>query len=243
MSASTGLDSARAIVVGGAGGIGSVIVRKLVAAGARVGVLDLTEPRGPLGEVHRGRIDLANATSIVAAFEAAVAALDGLDILVNAAGILRMASAIDTTAEDWDRVMSVNARGAFLVLQEAGRRMVETGHGSIISIASMAAKIGGEEEIAYAASKAAVVAMTRVAALEWGPLGVRVNCVCPGYIPTEMGADTRTPEDVVRWSALSPLGRLGEPEEVADVITFLASQDARYLTGQAINVTGGMVMH
>jgi 3-oxoacyl-[acyl-carrier protein] reductase len=107
----------------------------------------------------------------------------------------------------------------------------------------MGGKTGGAGQAHYAASKAAVIALTRAAAAELGPHGIRVNCVCPGYVPTEMGAATRTPEKIETWSAMSPLGRLGEPEDVAGVVAFLASDDARYLTGQAVNVTGGMITH
>jgi 3-oxoacyl-[acyl-carrier protein] reductase len=109
-------------------------------------------------------------------------------------------------------------------------------------MASMAAKRGTAGEAAYAASKAAVVALTRVAALELGPSGITVNAVCPGYVLTDLGADTRTEDDEVRWAAMSPLGRLADPDDIAGVVEFLASDDAAYLTGQAVNVTGGMCM-
>jgi NAD(P)-dependent dehydrogenase (short-subunit alcohol dehydrogenase family) len=105
----------------------------------------------------------------------------------------------------------------------------------------MAAKKGTAGEAAYAASKAAVVALTRIAALEFGPGGITVNCICPGYVLTEMGAATRTDADVATWAAASPLGRCTTPEEVADLVAFLASDAARGMTGQAINITAGMV--
>ncbi|BDZ48427.1 hypothetical protein GCM10025867_06680 [Frondihabitans sucicola] len=128
-------------------------------------------------------------------------------------------------------------------MQAAARTMIAAGGGGkIINLASMAAKKGGAGEGAYPASKAAVVALTRVAALEWGEHGINVNCLCPGYVLTEMGAATRTDEMVASWSALSPLGRCASPADVAGVALFLATPDADYLTGQAINVTGGMVM-
>jgi NAD(P)-dependent dehydrogenase (short-subunit alcohol dehydrogenase family) len=129
-------------------------------------------------------------------------------------------------------------------MQTAARHWIGAGRaGRIINLASMAAKKGGANEAHYAASKSAVVALTRAAALEWGCHGITANALCPGYILTDMGAATRTEADVELWSSWSPLGRLGEPSDVAGVALFLASSDSDYLTGQAINVTGGMVMH
>jgi 3-oxoacyl-[acyl-carrier protein] reductase len=115
--------------------------------------------------------------------------------------------------------------------------------GAIVNMASMGGKIGSPNQAHYASSKAAVIGLTRVSAMELGCHGIRVNCICPGYVLTEMGAATRTPEMVASWSALSPLGRCAEPDEVAAMAVFLASDEARYCTGQAMNVSGGMVMH
>jgi 3-oxoacyl-[acyl-carrier protein] reductase len=141
-------------------------------------------------------------------------------------------------------MFSINTRAMLTTMQVAVRRMIaDATPGRIINLASMAAKKGGANEGHYAASKAAVVALTRSAALEWGCHGITANALCPGYILTDMGAATRTDADVATWSTYSPLGRLGEPDDVAGVAAFLASADASYLTGQAINVTGGMVMH
>ncbi len=110
-------------------------------------------------------------------------------------------------------------------------------------MASMGGKVGSPNQAHYAASKAAVISLTRVAAMELGPHGITVNCLCPGYVLTEMGAATRTPEMVAAWSATSPLGRCAEPSDVAGMALFLASPESDYCTGQAFNVTGGMVMH
>jgi len=115
--------------------------------------------------------------------------------------------------------------------------------GAIVNMASMGGKLGEPGQAHYAASKAAVISLTRVAAMELGPHGIRVNCICPGYVLTEMGAATRTAEMVDGWSARSPLGRCADPDDVAAMALFLASDDARYCTGQAMNVSGGMVMH
>ena len=162
-------------------------------------------------------------------------------VLVNDAGVFVKASIVDMTAEVFDHVMAVNARAVLLTMAQLAPMLQQSGRGAVINIASMAAKKGTAGEAAYAASKAAVVALTRIAALEFGSAGVTVNAVCPGYVLTEMGAATRTEADVATWSAGSPLGRCTTPEEVAELVAFLASDAARGMTGQAINITAGML--
>ncbi|SMG43299.1 SDR family NAD(P)-dependent oxidoreductase [Agreia pratensis] len=243
--------STRVVVVGGGGGIGSRIAERFIDEGARAIVLDL--PRGDSSresdaETEPARrilhCDLVDVASVEAAFAAARAELGGIDVLVNSAGILARGSLLDLTPERWDLVMDVNARGTLFAMQHAARAMIEQGTGgTIVNIASMAAKAGGADEGAYAASKAAVVGLTRAAALEWGEHQIRVNSLLPGYVLTDMGKDTRTDEDVATWSKKSPLGRLGTPDDVAGFALFLASTDGEYLTGQSFNVTGGMIMH
>ena len=233
------------LVIGGAGGIGDGVVARFLAAGERVVVIDRAPVTGENAAAITGEFlcDVADAVAFVDAIGAAEDLLGGIDAAVNCAGILRISTVADTTLEEWDLVQAVNARASFVAIREIGVRMLAAGGGSIVTIASMAAKHGGHEEIASAASKAAVVAMTRVAALEWGRQGVRVNAVCPGYIPTRMGADSRTAEDVARWESQTSLGRLGTPQDVADVVHFLSGPESAYMTGQALNITGGMVMH
>ena len=173
-----------------------------------------------------------------------VAALGGVDVLINNAGILRLTPLLDITVDEWDLVMAVNTRAMLVTTQIAARSMIDAGHGGrIVNMASMAAKQAAADQAHYAASKAAVVALTQAAAVELGPHGITVNAICPGYVLTEMGAATRTPEMVAAWSASSPLGRCAEPDDVARMALFLASGEADYCTGQAFNVTGGMVMH
>jgi NAD(P)-dependent dehydrogenase (short-subunit alcohol dehydrogenase family) len=237
----------RVVVTGGARGIGGEIARRFASEGARVAVLDLLADRGAElcasigGSFHR--VDLQDPAQTAAAMGDAIDALGGVDVLVNSAGILRFSSLLDLTVDDWDTTFAVNARAMLTTMQAAARFFIEAGiGGKIINLASMAAKKGGAGEGAYAASKSAVVALTRVAALEWGEHGITVNCLCPGYVLTEMGAATRTDELIASWSALSPLGRLASPSDVAGVALFLATPDAAYMTGQSINVTGGMVM-
>ena len=164
-------------------------------------------------------------------------------LVVNNAGVFSKTPLLEMTLEEWDRVQAVNVRSMVVVIQALAPAMVAAGGGGrIVNVASMAAKLGTPGEAAYAASKAAVVALSRIAAMELGPHGVTVNAVCPGYVLTEMGAGTRTADQIAAWTAKSPLGRLGDPGDVASAVAFLASDDGSYMTGQAINVTGGMCM-
>lgn len=234
--------SQRVIVTGGSGGIGAAIVQRFVDDGARVAVLDRRAPADPAASAFIA-VDLRDPLDTRRAVGEAVDALGGIDVLVNCAGIFQHTALLDISVDDWDRVIDINARATLITMQAVAPTMLEARRGSIVNIASMAAKHGGGGEAHYAASKAAVVALTRAGAQEWGCHGVTVNAVCPGYVLTEMGADTRSEADVAAWSAKSPLGRLGIPEDVAGVTHFLASPAGGYLTGQAINVTGGMIMH
>jgi NAD(P)-dependent dehydrogenase (short-subunit alcohol dehydrogenase family) len=242
------LHSKRIVVTGGARGIGGEIARRFSAEGADVAVLDLLADQGAElcasigGSYHQ--VDLQDPDDTAAAMASALETLGGVDVLVNSAGILRFSPLLDVTVGDWDTVFAINTRAMLTTMQSAARAMIASGSpGKIINLASMAAKKGGAGEGAYAASKSGVVSLTRVAALEWGEHGINVNCLCPGYVLTKMGAATRTDEMVAEWSALSPLGRVASADDVASVALFLASADSDYLTGQAINVTGGMVMH
>jgi len=238
----------RVVITGGARGIGGAIARRFAAEGARVAILDRLAVEGAeLADAIGARfleVDLLDAAGAASATGQAIDDLGGVDVLVNCAGILHPVPLLELSVEDWNATFSINARAMLTTMQLAARSMIAAGHGgTMINLASMAAKTGGAGEGAYPASKAAVVALTRVAALEWGEHGITANSLCPGYILTEMGAETRTQDDIDRWCSYSPLGRLGEPDDVASVALFLASSESDYLTGQAINVTGGMVMH
>lgn len=242
------LSGSRVVVTGGARGIGGAIAARLAVEGADVCILDRLVPEGTAhADAIGGRfieVDLLKPDDITRAMDEALTSLGGVDVLVNSAGIFKLIPLLDITVEDWNTMFSINTRAMLTTMQSAVRSMIDAGHGgSIINLASMAAKKGGAMEGHYAASKAAVVALTRAAALEWGEHGIRANSICPGYILTEMGAATRTEEQIAEWTSYSPLGRLGEPADVANLALFLASSEASYLTGQALNVTGGMVMH
>jgi 3-oxoacyl-[acyl-carrier protein] reductase len=220
----------------------------MASEGALVSVLDRLVPEGTAVAARIGgsfhEVDLLDADQTAAVTTQAIDALGGIDVLVNSAGILRFSSLLDLDLKNWDDTFAINTRAMLITMQLAAKRMIAAGTGGkVINVASMAAKKGGAGEGAYPASKSAVVALTRVAALEWGQHGITANSICPGFILTEMGADTRTPEKVAEWSSWSPLGRLGHAQDVSGVAAFLASRDADYLTGQAINVTGGMIMH
>ena len=240
-----GLQGRRCLVTGAAAGIGRRIAARLAEEGMRATLLDV-DPA--VEDVARSMaassivVDLADVSET-----RRVLAGDGQNgpywLVVNNAGIFSKAPLLEMTLEEWERVQRVNVRSMVVVMQELVPAMISAGTGGrIVNVASMAAKLGTPGEAAYAASKAAVVALSRIAAMEFGPHRVTVNAVCPGYVLTEMGADTRTEEQVAAWTAKSPLGRLGDPDDVASAVAFLASDDGSYMTGQAINVTGGMCM-
>ena len=237
----------RAVITGAAQGIGAEIARTYRREGAELVLLDRAADTvgafaGSLG-AHSVPVDLADAAATAAAVEQAIGLLGGIDILVNNAGIMSMAPLLELTVENWDLTFDVNVRAMFVTTQVAGRAMVAQGHGTIVNMSSMGAKLGSPNQAHYAASKAAVMSLTRVAAMEFGPHNITVNCICPGYVLTELGAATRTAAMVQAWSDKSPLGRLAETSDVANMALFLASDDASYCTGQAMNVSGGMVMH
>ncbi|MEO8265901.1 MAG: SDR family NAD(P)-dependent oxidoreductase [Ilumatobacteraceae bacterium] len=241
------LDGRRALITGAARGIGAEIARSFRREGADLALLDIDAERlvsmGTEVDASVYGVDLADARATVAVVEQAIAELGGVDILVNNAGILKMAPLLEIDPTDWDQTFAVNVRAMLVTIQVAAKAMIPNGHGSIVNMASMGGKVGDPNQAHYAASKAAVISLTQVAAKELGPYGITVNCICPGYVLTEMGAATRTEEMVREWSSKSPLGRLAEPSDVANMALFLASDEASYCTGQAMNVTGGMVMH
>lgn len=235
----------RVVITGAARGIGESIASSFARLGDRLALIDvdadLDATADRLDAVAIG-CDLAEPDQARDAMSTAIGKLGGIDVLVNNAGIFEIVPLLDIEVEAWDRMFDVNTRAMLLTMQGAAVAMRDAGTGGrIINMASMGGKDGAAGQSHYAASKAAVISLTQVAAKEFGPFGVTVNALCPGYVLTEMGADTRTDEMVASWSALSPLGRCGTPDDVANFAVFLASPGADYLTGQAFNVTGGMI--
>ena len=239
------------LITGGGGGIGRACALLFAAEGANVAVSDLRleAARAVAAEVERAgaralavRTDVTDPADVGRLFEEATAALGGLDVLVNGAGIFQSKPIDDMSAEEWDRVLDVNLKGVFLCSQAALGHMKPRHRGAIVSIASLAGQVGGLHAGAnYAASKAGVSALTKSLAKNAGASGVRVNCVNPGPIETAMTEDW-PPEVLAGLARSTPLGRLGRAEEVASVIVFLASDAASFVHGAHVDINGGIHM-
>jgi meso-butanediol dehydrogenase/(S,S)-butanediol dehydrogenase/diacetyl reductase len=256
------LEGQVAIVTGAGRGIGRATALELAGMGAAIVVAELDKgiAERTAGEVRAtGRAalvvptDVTSRASLATMVERTLSELGRIDILVNNAGIYRAAATLDVTEEHWDAVMNINARAVFFASQAVLRAMIARRRGAIISLASLAGKIGSRTNLPYNASKAAVISITKSLALAHAADGIRVNCVCPGFVETDMwtvvareqgGLLGISPESfTAQRLGQIPLGRMERPEDVAHVIGFLASSKAGYMTGQAINVTGGVIMH
>jgi 3-oxoacyl-[acyl-carrier protein] reductase len=229
------LHGRRALVTGGAGGIGRAIAQAFAAEGAEVVVADVAP------DPFAVRADVADEAQVLALFRTVEERLGGLDILVNNAGILIEKPLLETTAAEFDRLIGVNLRGAFLVGREALRLMSRDGAGRVINIASELAYIGRANCSVYCASKGAILALTRSWAREFAP-GILVNAIAPGPTDTPMLGPDSTPPETLAKEAQIPLGRIGRPEEIAAAAVFLAGPGATFMTGQCISPNGGAVM-
>lgn len=247
------LDGRVALVTGAARGIGAATATRLAAEGAAVALADLDEAQAQAtalqidasGERVLGiGCDVADSAQVQQMVDRTVERLGRLDILVNNAGITRDNLLFKMSEDDWEAVIGVHLRGAFLCARAAQKPMVDQKYGRIISLSSVSA-LGNRGQVNYSAAKAGIQGLTRTLAIELGPFGVTANAVAPGFIDTEMTRATAqrlgiTPEQAQAGAAARiPLRRVGQPSEVASVIAFLASDDASYVSGQIIYVNGG----
>ena len=242
------LDGQRAVVTGGGSGIGRATCRRMAEEGARVAVLDVDLDSAKAvateitGTAHGA--DVTDPDGLRSAVDEAAAAMDGLTIMFNNAGTGGMAPLAEWDPAEWDRLVRVNLTGVYLGFRAAVPHLRESGGGSIVSTASISGTRPAAGEAPYSAAKAGVAAITASAALEYGP-SIRVNAVSPGMIVTKLTEPLLGffPAEADRYERTTPLGRMGQPEDVADVVVFLCSDLARFITGVNLVVDGGMTLH
>ena len=248
------LEGKIALVTGAGSGIGREAARRFAAEGASVMAADLVAEKahetaalieGDGGRALATGADVTRGADIDAAVGRVLAELGGIDVVVNNAGITIVGAAHEMEEDDWDRELAINLKSVYLVSKAVWPHLRARGGGSIVSTASIAGLWAIPDDAAYCASKAAVVMLTKCMALDGAKDGIRVNCVCPGFIQTPMidgyFADQPDPDAARRFAVgLHPLGRLGEPRDIADGFVYLASDDARWVTGTALVVDGGL---
>lgn len=242
------LEGRVAVVTGASRGIGLATARELAAGGARVAMIarDVGRAEGAAAQIteERGRgfgCDVNDLQQIGEVVELIEGEYGSIDILVNNAGVVRDKLLIRTRDEDWDEVLGTNLRGTFRMTRAVLKGMIRKHSGVIINISSVAGLVGNPGQTTYAAAKAGIIGFTKSLAREMAPRGIRANVVAPGFITTQMTSELSRQ---ARENLLSmiPMGRLGEPEDVAPIVRFLAGPGGRYMTGQVIVVDGGMVM-
>jgi NAD(P)-dependent dehydrogenase (short-subunit alcohol dehydrogenase family) len=243
-------DGKAAVVTGAGKGIGRAVAELLVARGAKVAVVDVDSSAAETVAKQVGGVaieaDVSDASAAQRSVARAFEALGRIDVLVCSAGIQRYGNVVETPEAVWDEVLGVNLKGAYLMAKHCVPHLVATGAGAIVNVASVQAFAAQRGVAAYSASKGGLVALTRAMAIDHAPV-VRANCVCPGSVDTpmlrhaaELFADD--PEEAIRdWGAMHPLGRTAQPEEIAEVVAFLASPAASFITGSAILADGGLL--
>ena len=240
-----------AIITGGAGGIGKQTAVRLGQSGARVCITDISAPAVSAAEAELSALgidvigtvsDVSDRASVADAVARCKEVFNTVHILVNCAGIYRDRLFKDMLDSEWQQTIDINLGGTYNCCREVVNIMIGNGYGKIVSLTSQAGISGSIMHAHYAASKAGIIGLTCTLARELAPFSINVNCVAPGIVETNM---TRgyTPERREMFQSKIPLGRFGTPDEVARVIVFLASDDAGYMTGQTVNVTGGWLMH
>jgi NAD(P)-dependent dehydrogenase (short-subunit alcohol dehydrogenase family) len=243
------IDGKVAIVTGGAQGIGQGICLRLAEEGAKVAIFDinLVEARKTAEEIEKAggtalaiKVDITKSAEVEAAVKQVISKFGKIDMLVNNAGISLVSKVADMTEDIWDRVHDVNLKGVFLCCREVNPHMKERKYGKIVNIASILALRGSSYYAHYGASKAGVVGLTQGLAVELGPHNINVNAVGPGVIDTPMADHDVAPEVRQRLQKRIPLRRIGVPDDIANAVLFLASDEASYITGQCLYVCGGL---
>jgi NAD(P)-dependent dehydrogenase (short-subunit alcohol dehydrogenase family) len=238
----------RAFVTGGGSGIGRATCRRMAAEGARVAVVDIGGDAAEAVATEIGGIafaaDVTDYAALSAAADEAAAALDGLSIVFNNAGTSTLSRLHEWSLEEWNRIVAVNLTGVFHGMRACIPHLLANGDGRIVSTASISGTRPAAGEAPYSAAKAAVAALTANAALEYGPT-IRVNAISPGMIRTALTAPLFQyfPDLEKRYSDDAPLGRVGEPDDIADVVVFLCSDQSRFITGQNLVIDGGLTLH
>jgi len=241
------LEGRRALITGAAAGIGRAIAARFVAEGAHVACIDVNGPQleATVRDLHRQggrafgfRADVSVATDVERATRAAITELQGIDILINNAGISCSGTVESVEPSQWEKIIAVNLTSVYLMCKAAWPHLSRQKRGVIVNMSSIMGLTGARNSFAYCSTKAAIIALTKCLAEDGGPLGIRVNCVCPGYVHTPLMDEVHAPETQQRLAAQIPLRRMASPDEIAAGFAYLASDDASYASGTALVLDG-----